>query len=224
MKKLIQHLSNCITEERKALFEKNLKERTKYFTVVLENIYQPLNASAVLRSCDCFGIQDIHIIENYNEFKPDTEVAMGASNWLSINHYKHKKNNTIDCIKKLKKQGYRIVATSPHKTSQTLNDFNIHNGKAALFFGTETKGLSQIVMEEADEFIYIPMYGFTESFNLSVSAAICLNHLRTKLNNSTIDWRLNQKEKDIILLNWLRYSIDRCDIVEKDFFKNRLRS
>lgn len=221
MKTLIEHFLKCITDERKALFEELIRKRTKYLTVVLENIYQPLNASAVLRSCDCFGIQDIHVIENYNEFKPDTEVAMGASNWLTINRYDDKKDNTLECIQSLKKQGYRIIATSPHDSKTSLKDFDLSKGKTALFFGTEVEGLSHTVLEQADEHLHIPMYGFTESFNLSVSAAICFYEMRMKMEKENINWKMNEDEKDQVLLNWLRYSIDRSDIVEEDFLRNR---
>ena len=222
MKKLIKHLSNCVTNQRLELFQKNLLNRTSYLTVVLENIYQPLNASAVLRSADCFGVQDVHVIENYNEFSPDTEVAMGSSNWLSINRYNEEENNTLKCIRKLKKQGYRIVATVPGKEVQSLDSFDVSKGKFALLFGTEMEGLTREAQEMADELVTIPMYGFTESFNLSVSAAICLYQLRTKLEKSNLDWKLNDKEKDLVMLQWLRYTIDRSEIVEKDFLQNRI--
>ena len=222
MEALIDHFLKCITDERKALFEELIQKRTTYLTVVLENIYQPLNASAVLRSCDCFGIQDVHVIENYNEFKPDREVAMGASNWLTVNRYDKNENNTLDCIQSLKNQGYRIVATSPHNSQTDLINFDLSKGKIALFFGTEVEGLSDVVLESADEYLHIPMYGFTESFNLSVSAAICLYEMRMKMEKENIKWQMTEDEKNQVLLNWLRYSIDRSEIVEEDFLKNRL--
>ena len=222
MEALIDHFLKCITDERKALFEKLIQKRTKYLTVVLENIYQPLNASAVLRSCDCFGIQDVHVIENYNEFKPDREVAMGASNWLTVNRYDKNENNTLDCIQSLKNKGYKIVATSPHNSQTDLINFDLSKGKTALFFGTEVEGLSDVVLENADEHLHIPMYGFTESFNLSVSAAICLYEMRMKMEKENIKWQMTEDEKNQVLLNWLRYSIDRSEIVEEDFLKNRL--
>ena len=222
MEALIDHFLKCITDERKALFEELIQKRTTYLTVVLENIYQPLNASAVLRSCDCFGIQDVHVIENYNEFKPDREVAMGASNWLTVNRYDKNENNTIDCIQSLKNKGYRIVATSPHNSQTDLINFDLSKGKSALFFGTEVEGLSDVVLENADEHLHIPMYGFTESFNLSVSAAICLYEMRMKMEKENIKWHMTEDEKNLVLLNWLRYSIDRSEIVEEDFLKNRL--
>ena len=222
MEALIDHFLKCITDERKALFEELIQKRTTYLTVVLENIYQPLNASAVLRSCDCFGIQDVHVIENYNEFKPDREVAMGASNWLTVNRYNKNENNTLDCIQSLKNKGYRIVATSPHNSQTNLINFDLSKGKTALFFGTELEGLSDVVLENADEHLHIPMYGFTESFNLSVSAAICLYEMRMKMEKENIKWYMTEDEKNQVLLNWLRYSIDRSEILEEDFLKNRL--
>lgn len=222
MEALIDHFLKCITDERKALFEELIQKRTTYLIVVLENIYQPLNASAVLRSCDCFGIQDVHVIENYNEFKPDREVAMGASNWLTVNRYDKNENNTLECIQSLKNKGYRIVATSPHNTQTDLINFDLSKGKTALFFGAELEGLSDVVLENADEHLHIPMYGFTESFNLSVSAAICLYEMRMKMEKENIKWHMTEDEKNQVLLNWLRYSIDRSEIVEEDFLKNRL--
>ena len=221
MKELIHHLSPLITNERWNRFQKVLAERTQYLTIVLENIYQPLNASAVLRSADCFGIQDVHVIENYNEFHPDREVAMGSSRWLNIQRYNKTENNSLNCIKKLKKEGYRIVATSPHINDCNLHDFELSKGKTALFFGTEMEGLTDIVLQEADEHLKIPMYGFTESFNLSVAAAICLQHLSHQLRQQNINWQLDKEAKESTLLNWLRYSIDRSEIIEDDFLRNR---
>ena len=192
MEALIDYFLKCITDERKALFEELIQKHTKYLSVVLENIYQPLNASAVLRSCDCFGIQDIYVIQNYNEFKPDREVAMGASNWLTINSYDKNENNTLECIQSLKNMGYRIVATSPCNSQTDLINFDLSKGKIALFFGAEIEGLSDLVLESADEHLHIPMYGFTKSFNLSVSAAICLYEMRMKMEKENIKWYMRR--------------------------------
>ena len=163
----------------------------------------------------------MHVIENYNNFTPDREVAMGSSRWLNIQRYNEEKNNTLQCIQKIKKKGYRIVATSPHKNDCNLQDFDLTKGKTALMFGTEMEGLSDIAFQEADEYLRIPMYGFTESFNLSVAAAVCLQHLSHQLRQENIDWELSESAKNQILLNWLRQSIDRSGIVEKDFLRNR---
>ena len=174
---LTEYLRQFITDRKWALYNDIIQQRTRYITLVLEDIYQAQNASAVLRTCDCFGVQDVHIIENSNEFKLNPDVELGAAQWLNMNRYNSPGNNTLDTINKLKSQGYRIVATTPHTNDTELENFNLEEGKIALFFGSELPGLSEIVMENADEFLKIPMYGFTESFNISVSAAIILHHL-----------------------------------------------
>lgn len=217
-KELINYLSSFVTENRKNLFENVIKWRTNYLTVALEDIYQPQNASAVLRTVDCFGLQSVSVIENRNEFRVNKEVDMGSSKWLNIESYNRDENNTLEAIKSLRNKGYRIVATTPHEGAVNLEDFDLEKGKAALFFGTELTGISDIVKDEADEFLKIPMYGFTESFNISVSAAIILHYLTYKLRkNPKINWQLNTKEKNKILLNWLKATINNSDAIEKQF-------
>lgn len=221
-KKLLEHLLGYLTPQRIKLFEKNLDMRTKFLTVVLENIYQAQNASAVLRTCDCFGIQDVHIIENYNSFQINKEVAMGASKWLSLHKYNEKKDNSVEAIRSLKSKGYRIVATTPHTNDTELENFDISKQKTALVFGSEKPGLTDKIMQEADEFLKIPMYGFTESFNISVSAAIILHHLTLKMKNTDgLKWQLSQAEKDEIKYEWARNSIKRCDLIEKHFLEKK---
>lgn len=221
-KELIEHLASYLTPNRQALFNSVLKQRTRYLTVVLEDIFQPQNASAVLRTCDCFGIQDVHIIENRNDFEVDREVAMGASKWLSLKKYNQLEQNSLEAIRQLKASGYRIVATSPHINDQELHNFDMNKGKAALVFGSELPGISEIIKNEADEFLKIPMYGFTESFNISVSAAIILHHLTLKMKQDpAIEWNLSQEEQQEIKLEWIRRSIKRSELIEQRFRENR---
>jgi len=209
-------LKKFISENREQLFQNKIKERTDYVTVVLEDLYQKHNSSAVLRSCDCFGIQNVHIIENKNIFQTSREVDMGSSKWLTINRHNSHEDNTTNTITKLKKQGYRIIATTPHSKDITLEDFDISKGKTALLFGTELTGLSEKAMNLADEFLKIPMYGFTESFNISVSAAIILHFLSLKLRTSNINWKLNNIRKQEVLFEWYNSSIkDSSKIIEK---------
>lgn len=218
-KELIEHLRGFVTDRRDELFNKVLDNRTRYMNIVLENIYQPQNASAVLRSCDCFGVQDIHVIENSYKFDVDPEVAMGSSKWLSVYSHSEKGNNTLDTINQLKSEGYRIVATSPHANDVNIQDFDVEKGKFALFFGTELTGLSDIVMDNADEFVKVPMYGFTESFNISVCAALALFELSGKVRCSDVDWHLNNEEKAEIKLEWLRRSIKSSDEIIERFIE-----
>ncbi len=216
---LKEYFYGFVSERKRTLFERLIQFRTKYLTVVLEDIFQPHNASAVLRTCDCFGIQDVHIIENENPYQINPDVALGASNWLNLYRHQYQSNNTLSTIQHLKQQGYRIVATTPHTNDVSLENFDLHKGKTALFFGTELKGLSQEMLQNADEFLKIPMYGFTESFNISVSASIILHHLTLKLRNSDILWRLSDAQEQEVLLDWLRVAIKNSDSIEKEFYK-----
>ena len=216
---LIQFFSDMVTPERERLFHMMLLNRTKYITVALENFYQSHNASAVLRSCDCFGVHDIHIIENGNEYSINPDIALGSSKWVNIIKYKKLDENTSVCYQELRKKGYRIIATTPHMGSKMLDDFNLLNGKIALVFGTELEGLSEFALENADEHLKIPMFGFTESFNVSVSASIILYKLTSELRKSGINWELTNDEKQEILLQWLRRSVKRSKTLEIEFLK-----
>lgn len=219
-KELITYLSQFVSETRRAKFDTVLDFRTRHITIALEDLYQPHNASAVLRSCDIFGIQDIHIIENKNAYTVNKDIALGAPKWLNLHRYRKEENNSLDCIKKLKAQGYRIVATTPHEKDCNLEDLSVDK-PLALFFGTELTGISDTVREHADEFVKIPMYGFTESFNISVSAALCLHTLKEKLHKSSANWHLNELEKDELLLRWLRNSIPKVELIEKDYIAKK---
>jgi tRNA (guanosine-2'-O-)-methyltransferase len=211
--------SLIVSENRLKKFDEIINERTRHITVVLEDIYQAHNASAVLRSCDCFGIQDVHFIENRNKYKISTDVDMGASSWLSIYRYSEKENNnTSSCINSLKQKGYRIIATTPHEKDCTLDQLPIDN-KIALVFGTEIDGISDEVRNHADDFVRIPMYGFTESFNISVSAALSMYELTSRLRKSNNQYRLSEIEKEDILLDWMKSSIKRCDLIIKEYLK-----
>lgn len=214
---LLEKLTSFISDNKNQLFDQIIQNRTRYLTLVLEDIYQAQNASAVLRTADCFGIQDVHIIENRNEYTINPDVALGASKWLSIYRYNEMENNTIRVIQKLKADGYKIVATMPHKGDILLPDMDM-NQKTALFFGTELKGLSSVVQEHADFFVKIPMYGFTESYNISVSAALCLQELSKKMRLGNIDWSLSESERLDVKLNWARATVRESERVEKTMF------
>lgn len=214
--KLFAALEEMAPEGRIERFNHVLNNRTRYATVVLENIFQPHNASAVMRSCDCFGIQDIHVIENDNEYTLNPQVAMGATKWIDLHRYNEQENNTRPALEQLKANGYRLVATSPHKKANKLSEFDVTRGKFALLFGSERPGLSETAFEMADEFLYVPMYGFTESFNISVSAALCLQQLNEKIRNEVPNWGLSQKEKNEILLDWHKKSLPHGEEVVKE--------
>jgi tRNA (guanosine-2'-O-)-methyltransferase len=218
----IEYLEQFTTERRKELFRSIVDQRTKYLTVVLEDIYQPHNASAVLRTCDCFGIQDVHIIENRNEYTVNPDVCLGSDKWLTLKTYNSKSDNTTDTLSNLKKNGYRIIATTPHQNDVSLEEFDIAKGKCALIFGTELRGLSQQALDLADEYLKIPMVGFTESFNISVSAAIILHFLTQKLRSQNkFKWNLTDIEKKEILIKWLKVSVKDSDRILSNYFSKK---
>jgi tRNA (guanosine-2'-O-)-methyltransferase len=216
-KKLATYLEKFVTQNRKDLINEILEYRTRYITVVLEDIYQSQNASAVLRTCECFGIQDVHIIENKNKYVINPDVTLGANKWINIIKYRGKENIIKTAINSLKSKGYRIVATTPDKNNKPLKDFDLEKGKAAILLGTELTGLSDEILNLSDEFLNIPMYGFTRSFNISVSAAIILYHLMSELRTSKISWHLTEPEKQDIKIKWLKQSIKKSDIIEDSF-------
>lgn len=204
---LITYLRQFATEERWQRINEVLTNRTRYLTVVLEDIYQPHNASAVLRSCDCFGIQDVHIIENKNEFDPNKGVTIGADKWVSLQSYNQpQQNNTERCFGKLREQGYKIIATTPHENDVTIDEVSLDQ-KTALVFGAELTGLSDYALKQADGYARIPMVGFSESFNISVSAALCLYELSTRLRKSRDDWQLTEPEKQELQFDWIKKSV-----------------
>jgi len=218
---LLKHLESIITENRKLTFEKVLSKRTSHLTVVLEDIYKKHNTSAVVRSCDIFGIQDIHIIENkYNSYVSN-QVAKGAQKWIDFHEYNTEEYNTDTCIKTLREKDYQIVATTPHDGSCLLQEFDISK-KSALVFGVEKAGVSDKMMKEADGYLKIPMVGFTESLNVSVAAAIILNDLTTRLRKSKLDWQLTEDEKNEKRLDWCKKTINNVDqIIERYYLDNQ---
>lgn len=218
-KELLDHLLNFVSDNKINLFEKIIHNRTRFISVVLEDIYQSHNASAVLRTCDCFGIQDVHIIQNTNKFEINPDVALGSAKWLNLYSYSTDEINTKEMYDRLRSQGYRIVATTPHSDDCYLEDLKL-DSKIALVFGTEVNGLSDEAVKNADEFVKIPMYGFTESFNISVSAAIILHLLTEKLRKSEQNWKLSEEEIIEIKLNWVKNVVKSSDMIEKRLFKN----
>ena len=217
--KIIDHLQEFVLEKRCELFKNKIQERTQHLTIALENIFQGRNISASIRSADCFGIQNVHIIENDNIFNDDSEVSMGAEKWVTIKRYNKDNHNSAKAIKYLKEQGYQIIATTPYNADCNLYDLDISK-KTALFFGSEVKGCSEEALKLADKRMKIPMYGFTESFNISVSASLCLQHLTYKMRRSDIHWRMPKDKQEEVMLQWLRNSIKSAEEIEKKYLEN----
>ena len=215
---LLKYLQTYLTERRKELFKKVLSERTRHFTVATEDVYQLHNTSAVMRTCDVFGIQDLHVVEERLGKRVDKEIAMGAQKWVSLKRY----HSINECIKNLRKDGYQIIATTPHDNSTMLHDFDVSK-KSAFFFGKESDGLSDTVLNGADGFLKIPMYGFTESLNISVSVAIILQSVVSKMKQSDVNWQLSEAEKLEIEMEWMKKTIKSSkEIIERYYLEKRI--
>ncbi|AFU74320.1 RNA methyltransferase [Borreliella afzelii] len=207
--KRIDVLSEFITDGKKARIEEVLNRRTNYLTFVLEDIVQSHNASATIRTGEILGLSDIYVIDKNNKYTLNPDITLGSSQWINLNKYK----NAKFAIDRLKSDGYSIVATSLSEQSVNLENFSINN-KMAVFFGTELTGLSSEVLEAADLCIKIPMYGFTQSYNISVAVAIVMYSLLIRLRESGVDYLLNEVEKSNLRLKYYRQVVKNYQIIE----------
>ena len=210
----LNFLENILTDNRKERFLNVLKNRTNHFTIAVEDVFQMHNTSAVMRSCEVFGIQELNVIEQRYGKSIDKQIAMGAQKWVDITTYE----KPSACVQTLRNKGYQIIATTPHENDCLLENFDISK-PSALFFGTEIDGLSEEIMKEADGFLKIPMVGFTESLNISVSAAIIIQNLTNRLRNSDINWQLSEEEILEKRLAWAKNSIKDIKRIEKRYFE-----
>jgi tRNA (guanosine-2'-O-)-methyltransferase len=216
--KVSSYLSTFLSETRLSRIRDVLENRTRHVTVVLEDLYQTQNISAVMRTCECFGVQDVHVLENENEFTVHKAISMGANKWLTISNYPKSDNNLENCILTLKSKGYKIVATVPGEESCFLEQLPIHD-KTAFLFGTELTGLTNEAIKMADVCVKIPMYGFTESYNISNSVAIVLSNFVEKLKKSSVQWQLSPSEKEELLLEWLQKSVKNPKLIIEKYLK-----
>lgn len=206
-------LENILTDNRKERFQQVLSKRTNHFTIAMEDIFQLHNTSAVMRSCEVFGIQQLNVIEERYTKSIDKEIAMGAQKWVDVNRF----DSISGCISSMKSKGYQIIATTPHENDCDLDDFDISK-PSALFFGTERDGLSEEVLQNADGFLKIPMAGFTESLNISVSAAIIIQNLMSRLHKSDIKWQLSEEEILDKRLQWAKNTIKDIKRIEERYY------
>jgi tRNA (guanosine-2'-O-)-methyltransferase len=215
-----RHLGQFVSDHKKAFVEKVLEQRTRYVTVVLENIYQSQNASAAIRTCECMGVQDIHIVEDTAKYDLNIRVLKGSYKWMNLVRYRTKNvNNTATCFEQLRRQGYRILVADPSPDGIPIDDIDASGGKLALVFGNELHGASGYSLGNADQKIRIPMFGFTESFNVSVSVALCLNTVLSKLRRSGTPIFLSDEEKAQLRLAWYRKIVRRSALVEREFLR-----
>jgi tRNA (guanosine-2'-O-)-methyltransferase len=212
---LLREFYEMLTPERIQLFEQIIDQRTNHFTVISEDIFQEHNASAIVRSCDSFGIQTLHLIESRNTYQVHEGIARGSNQWVTLEHHYSEGLPSEDIFQRIKERGYKIVATSPHAIEYDIFNLPIDE-PLAFVFGAEKKGVTEAATEQADYLVRIPMYGFAESLNVSVSVAIVLNELRNRLKNSTIDWKLTNEERVRTKLSWCRKHLKSSELIENE--------
>lgn len=202
--KQIDYLREFVSEERYERLESRLEWRTRYMTLGLEDIFYPHNASATIRSAEAFGLQEVHAVQSLCHFRPSRHIVRGTDQWVDI----HRWQQTPQLIDHLHDRGYRVVVTAPRQGGSTLETFDVEKGPFALFMGTEKTGISDWLMQQADDAIYIPMVGFAESLNISVSAAIIMQELTRRIRKMPPQkWQIPQIQRQELLLKWLKNSI-----------------
>jgi tRNA (guanosine-2'-O-)-methyltransferase len=213
---VLEKFREILTPHKVELFKRIAEDRTRHISIALEDLFHEHNASAVIRSCDCFGIQDLYTIEDKNKYVLQRNIALGSGRWIDLHRFTNKETASSDCVDHLRAQGYKIVATSPHANAYTAETLPLE-APVALFFGTERRGLSEEILSIADYHLAIPMYGFTESLNLSVSVAIVLQGLRNRLHQGSIDWKLSQEAQDALQIVWSTRILNGGEALEKQF-------
>ncbi len=215
---LLNHLGQFISDHKKELVDAVLKQRTRHITVVLDDIHNSQNASAAIRTCECFGIQDIHIVEGVIPYKVNPYVLKGSKKWLDLKKYSSSANGPR-WYTQLKESGYRIVATAPSAKAISIHEVDVKE-KIAVVFGNELHGVSDETLHNADVCVSIPMVGFTESFNISASVAICLSTWITKIKELRLEVGLSREEMEKIKLDWFRAIVKRSDLIETEFLRS----
>ncbi len=211
---LLEHLRGFVSPHKQELMESILPNRTRYITPILEEIYQPHNASACLRTCECLGVQDVHIVEKRNRYRPNDEIALGASKWLSLKRY----DLATKAIDEVKQQGYRVFATSPEESGFDLETIPLDKPVAVLF-GTEEEGLTDAAFAAADDTLRLPMYGFTQSYNISVTLAMTMQSLSARLRREGIAWQLSETQQQEVLTEWMKNSVRAGDQIAQRFLE-----
>jgi tRNA (guanosine-2'-O-)-methyltransferase len=219
---LSEHFAQYVSEHKKEYIERVLATRTRHLTFILEDIYQSQNASAVVRTCECLGLQDVYTAENYSKYSVNPKVLKGSNKWLNlIRYHDADQNNTERCFDDLHKKGYKIMVTKPGPDGVPLENLPVDH-KMALLLGNELKGASSFALSHADALVNVTMIGFTESLNLSATAAICAYTLIGKIHKSESSWNLTEDEKDEIRLDWFRKIVRRSDLIEREFLKDHV--
>ena len=209
---IYDYLQQFLTDERLSKIEHFSKESSDFVLPVMEDVYQFRNAAAIVRSVEACGFHHVVALEEENVFNPNLKVTKGAETWVQV----EKMPNNLDSLKEIKSRGYRILAVSPEKNATMLPDYEVKE-PIALVFGTELEGVSDEILDFADETLAIPMFGFTKSFNVSVAAAICMYELKQKLMKSGIEYQLSDEKLLELKIRWAKNSIKSSEQILERF-------
>jgi tRNA (guanosine-2'-O-)-methyltransferase len=203
---LYLYLKEYLTAERLKLIEDTSAQRTRHISFGLEDVYQEHNAGALVRTCECFGIQDLYVIENHHEFRASPNISRGSYKWINSIYFRRSEDPIQDCIANIKSKGYRLAATTPGRNSVPLEELNLET-PTLFFFGKEKHGLDQQIIDAADVQTHIPMSGVTESLNVSVAAGVTAHHITSRLKSSDIPWQLSEEDLLDLRIEWTLHSI-----------------
>lgn len=207
-------LSGFMLPARYDVLRRTVAMRTRYMTILAENTFHPQNAAALIRHCEAFGLQQMHTVETFCRFNPSAAIVRGTDRWVDIRRH----GSTAEALAALRAEGYRIVATTPHREDTTPETFDVGRGRFALVFGTEHAGISEEVLASADEFLRIPMCGMVESLNVSASAAILIYMLSERMRRQVEGWSMTAAEQAATLYGWMCRSVkDSEEILKRTF-------
>lgn len=207
-----EYLKQFLTDERLRKIEHFAVESSDFVLPVMEDVYQFRNAAAIVRSVEGCGFHKIVAMESENVFNPNLTVTKGAETWVEVEKMPHH----LDSLRDIKNRGYKILAVSPERNATMLPDYEIKE-PVALVFGTEKEGVTDEILEFADETLAIPMYGFTKSYNVSVAAAISVYELRQKLIRSNLDYKLSEEKLWKLKVRWAVNSIRSGDEILRKY-------
>lgn len=218
--------SPFVTPERMSKLKSVASRRTRRVLPIFESTHHSHNISAVLRTCDAFGFQDVIFVYSPElmRFKIKDSVERGSSSWLSV----RRAPSIQSCIKALRASGYKIALVSLPCFSRTANQYKpelhsfnteqiasplfshcVQEDRVAVVFGNEFHGVSAEWIENADFYLNVGMEGFVESLNVSVCAGILLHALKVTLCSSDLDFSMSESEKNLLLEHWLARTCDK---------------
>ncbi|MCS6934347.1 MAG: RNA methyltransferase [Chitinophagales bacterium] len=219
----MDYLSKFLTEDRRRQFQEVLCKRTAHISVLTEYLYDEQNLHAIVRTAECLGIQHIHVVEQEKKLKPAKKISRGSHKWVTMHHYLYADSDAGELYESLRRSGYRLAAAEPGIGGYSPEDIPIEE-PLIIMLGKERTGLSDTAKAAADYFLQIPMYGFTESYNVSVAAALCLFPIVQRLHRSGINWHLSEQEKNHLWRKWVLRSVrDPAKIFKRWQADNQIR-